>query len=328
MNRRRFLSSLGWSASVIAAPAVGVMGRPSGMRHIGFITIVPFESDPRPDRLRAGLQERGYVEGKTIIIEWRSAQGHADRLVGLAEELVRLDVELIVAAQTQAIQAAKRAASSLPIVFVATHDPVAIGFAQSLARPGGNLTGLSNNAADIAEKQLELLTMAVPNVMRVAVLVNPTNAAGALLSGAVERAALRLDRKVISVEARSRDELALALSNARRQAAGALIVQADGLFFESRVLIAELAIENGLPALFTQPEHVTAGGLISYGPDIGEHYHRAAYYVDRILKGARPAELPIEQPTNYVMVLNLKTAKALGLMFPQLIRVRADRVIE
>jgi putative ABC transport system substrate-binding protein len=245
------------------------------------------------------LRELGYVEGKTIVIEWRSAQGNTGRLAGLAEDLIRLKVELIVAAHTQAIRAAKRVASSVPVVFLATHDPVGSGFVKTLARPGGNLTGLSNNVADIGERQIELLALAVPHLMQVGVLVNPTNPASALLRGAVERAAQRIDRKLVPVEAQSVHEIPRALIHAKRQRTDALIVQADGLLFQSRAAIAELALQNALPTLFTQLEHAAAGGLMSYGPNVGEHYHRAAYYVDRILKGARPGELPVEQPTKF-----------------------------
>jgi putative ABC transport system substrate-binding protein len=298
------------------------------MRHIGFLTLASIETDPRPGRFRAGLRELGYVEDQTIAIEWRSAQGNAARLADLAQDLLRLKIELIVAAQTQAIQAAQRATSSVPIVFLATHDPVGSGFAKSLARPGGNLTGLSNNVADIAEKQLEMLALAVPHGKRVAVLLNPTNAGTALLRSAIEHSARRIDRQILPFEARSRDEIPRALVGAKRQHADALIVQADGAFFQSRTAIAELALENTLPTLFTQPEHAAAGGLLSYGPNVGEHYHRAAYYVDRILKGTRPSDLPIEQPTTFEMVLNLKTAKALRLTFPQSLLLRADRLIE
>lgn len=190
------------------------------------------------------------------------------------------------------------------------------------------MTGLSNNVADIAEKQIEMLSLAVPKGMRVAILLNPTNLGTTLLRAAIERAASRIDRKIVPVEARSHEEIARALADAKRQRAEALIVQADGTFFQSRGEIAALALENTLPTLFTQPEHAAAGGLMTYGPNTGEHYHRAAYYVDRILKGTRPSELPIEQPTKFELVLNLKTAKALGLTFPRTLLVRADRVID
>jgi putative ABC transport system substrate-binding protein len=261
-------------------------------------------------------------------MDWRSADGHADRLPALADEIVRLKPALIVAAQTQAISATKRATGRIPIVFVATPDPVSSGFVNSLSRPGGNLTGLSTSAADIGPKQIEVLKSALPRCSRVAFLANPTNNASVVVRKAIATAAQEMKIQVLSLDAQNLEEIERALAEAKQSRVDAAVFAVDGFFIQVRSQIADFALRHKLPTMFTQREHVAAGGMMSYGPSLSAQYHRAAYYVDRILKGAKAAELPVEQPTVFELVVNLKTVKALGITIPPSLRVRVDQVID
>jgi putative ABC transport system substrate-binding protein len=235
---------------------------------------------------------------------------------------------LIVAAQTQAISATKRATRTIPIVFVATPDPVSSGFVNSLSRPGGNLTGLSSSAADVGSKQIELLKLALPKCARVAVLANPTNNASVVVRKVIATAAHDLKLQVLSLDAQDLQEIERALAEATQSGADAAIVAVDGFFIQARSQIAEFALRHRLPTMFTQREHAAAGGMMSYGPSLSAQYHRAAYYVDRIFKGAKAGDLPIEQPRVFELVVNLKTAKGLGITIPRSLLSRADEVIE
>jgi len=270
----------------------------------------------------------GYVEGKNIVIEYRYAEGKYERLPGLAAELVQMKVDVILAGGTPALQAAQQATTTIPIVMVRTGDPVGRGFVASLSRPGGNITGLSNVAVDVSSKYLELLRVAVPKLSRVTVLVNPANPIQPDYLKRIQAAAQASGVKVSPIEASTESEIEAALVLMKQERAGALIVLPDGFFQAQARRIAELAAQQRLPTLFWTRGPVESGALMSYGQNLAEHYYRAATYVDKILKGAKPGELPVEQPTKIELVINLKTAKAIGLTIPQELLFRTDKVIE
>jgi putative ABC transport system substrate-binding protein len=275
-----------------------------------------------------GMRELGYVEGKNLIVEWRFADGNLERLAGLAAELVKLKVDVVVAQASSAIGAAQKATTTIPIVMATTGDPLGSGFVKSLARPEGNITGLSNMAADIGAKLVELLLSAVPNVSRVAVLVTPMGTTYRAILESVQAGAIRAGVKTLVAEASTPPEIENAFSMMAREKADALIVGNSTFSIQHRRQIAALALKQRIPSMFRTRANVEAGGLISYGPNIADSYHRAATYVDKIIKGAKPADLPVEQPVMLELVVNLKTAKALGLTIPQSLLVRADEVIE
>ena len=299
---------------------------------IGYLT--PFNLDganPLRDAFRQGLRDLGYVEGRNLVLEIRSAEGKYERYPALAAELVALKVDVIVATDTPAALTAKQATRTLPIVFLAAADPVTSGLVTSLARPGGNVTGLSNVTPELVAKRLELLKQAVPGVSRVAVLWHP-GAVGErtekdMLKG-VEVGARALGVPLQFVEARGPADFDRAFSDMTRARVGALTVLGSAMLFAERRRFLDLAAKNRLPAVYPSREFVDAGGLMSYGSDRADLFRRAAAYVDRILKGARPADLPIEQPTKFEFVINLKTAKALGLTIPPSVLGRADHVIQ
>lgn len=287
----------------------------------------PLESDTF-GAFPEGMRELGYVEGKNLVIEWRSANGNADSLPALAAELVRMKVNVIVAFGQAAIAAAQTATSTIPIVMGTASDPVPSRYGDTLARPGSNITGLSNFSVDLAPKQLELLHAIVPKASKVAVLVNPTSEANEAVLRNTQAAAQRIGLKILPVEAQTPQGIEAAFSLMAREKVGALIVVLDAIFIQQRLQIAELVKRHRLPAIGPNPLDVSAGLLMSYGADPAELFRRAATHVDKILKGARPADLPIEQPTNVQLVVNRTTAKALGLTIPQSVLIRADRVIE
>jgi ABC-type uncharacterized transport system substrate-binding protein len=282
------------------------------------------------EAFRQGLRELGWVEGQNVLIEYRFAEGRLERLPGLAEELVRLKVDVIAASPTPAALAAKNATRTIPIVGMSLTEPVGVGLVASLARPGGNVTGVAYGFdTDIFGKQLELLKEVIPKVRRVAVLSNPGNSpAQPLIMSSVEGAARSLGLQLQLREARGPGEFEGAFAVMAKERAGALLVTGDPMFFLHRARLAELAVKNRLPSMSTQGQWVEAGGLMSYGPSFPDLYRRAATYVDKILKGARPADLPIEQPTKFELVINLKTAQALGLTIPRSLLQRADQVID
>ena len=277
-----------------------------------------------PQRMR----ELGYVEGKNLVIEWRSADGKAEPLPALAADLVRLNVDAIVVAGGPAASAAQKATSTIPIVLGSVNDPVGSGFAQSLARPGGNITGLSNFSSDLTPKHLDLLLETVPKLSRVALLVNFESQAHALVLKAAQDVAQKIQVTVVAMEVRTAEGIEEALARMIREKVGAVIVASYPLFTQHRREIAQLALKYRMPFMCPFREYVEDGNLMSYGYSPADLYRHAAIYVDKIFKGAKPADLPIEQPIKFELALNLKTAKALGLKFPQSVLIRADRVIE
>ncbi len=278
--------------------------------------------------LRIGLRDLGYVEGKSIALEERNSEGRNERLSDLASELVRLNVNIIVTWGTPATLAAKQATTTIPIVIAGVGDPVRSGLVSSLAHPGGNVTGLTVLGPGLAAKRLELLKEAVPNMSRVAFLWNPANPDQKFSFNEVQAGARALGVTFHSVEARSREELELALAMMKQSRPSALLMTADGVHQRYIGRIVAFTSETRLPAMYQLKEAVDRGGLMSYGASLPDLGRRAASYVHKILKGAKPADLPVEQPTKFELVINLKTAKALGLTIPQSLRLRADQVIE
>ncbi len=274
------------------------------------------------------MRELGYVEGKNLVIEWRSADGKYERFPLLAAELVQLKVDVIVTVTPPATSAAQKATTTIPIVMGTTGDPVGNGFIKSLARPGGNITGLTSIVSDLGPKHMEMLLSMVPRLSRVAVLLNPDNLAHIGVLKNVQAAAQRTSLKILPVKARTPQEIENAFSLMTREHAGAVIVAGDGFLTQQRRQIAELAVKNRLPSITGIKEYPETGGLMSYGQNLADQYRRAAVYVDKILKGAKPGDLPVEQPTRLALVINRKTAKALGLTIPQSLLIMADKVIE
>jgi putative tryptophan/tyrosine transport system substrate-binding protein len=282
---------------------------------------------PRLNAFRDGLHDLGYFEGKNIVIEYRYAEGKLDRLPDLAAELVRLKVDLIVAASTPGVLAAKKATNTIPIV-MQTGDPVGTGLVASLARPGGNVTGLTLLAPDLGGKRLELLKEAFPKVSRVAVLWNSTNPAQVPEWKETEGAAQGLGVQLQSVEVRSLKDFDSAFSAITKERAQALLTMPDPLNSSQAKHIVDFATKNRLPAMYAAPEFVDAGGVMSYAPSYTDLWRRLAVFVDKILKGAKPADLPVEQPKKFEFIINLKAAKQMGLTIPPNLLARADKVIK
>ena len=295
---------------------------------IGFLS--SRSPDAEKSRLAAfqqGLQKLGYSAGKNILIEQRYAAGKFDRLPDLAAELVGLKVDVLVTTGTPAAHAAKNATSTIPIVIGNAGDPVGTGLVASLARPGGNVTGLSVLNTELSGKRLELLKEVVPTASRVAVLLNPANSINPLQLKEIQSAAPALGVTLHSLEVKGTDDIDRAFTAMKKERTGALIVLGDPLLETHRTRIAELAVKSQLPAIYSLAPYVEAGGLMSYGTNFDDLYRRAATYVDKILKGAKPADLPVEQPTKFEFVINLKAAKQIGLTIPPNVLARADRVI-
>ncbi len=274
------------------------------------------------------MRELGYVEGKNLIIDWRSAENDLARLPALAAELVSMKVDVIVASATPSISAAQKATTRIPIVFVGSGDPVTYGFVKSLARPEANLTGLANLNRELRAKQIEMLLEMAPNASRLAVLMNPANRAHILSLDVVEAAAMARNLKVVRADAQTPEEIDRAFNLIREQRADVLLVSPDPFFAQRRKQIVELAAKHRLPSIAGTGEYAEAGGLMSYGANRAGEYQRVAVYVDKIFKGRTPGDLPVEQPTRFELVINGKTAKALGLKFPQSLLISADKVIE
>ena len=318
--------------ALLAAPLAAAAQPPGKVFRIGILSNVPL-TDPRGaplwGALTEGLRELGYVEGQNTTIVHRSSEGQYERLGDLAADLVRLKVDVIVVPAPQNAVAARQVTRTIPIVMASAGDPVESGLVDSLARPGGNVTGTTGLVGpEIVGKRLELLKEAVPKVSRVALLWNPANLSSASYLGETKAAARSLGMQLQMLEARGPEELEGAFAAMTRARADALVVIPDGMFLLHRSRIAVLAVKQRLPTMFGGRDHVDAGGLMSYAASLREGFRRAATYVDRILKGAKPGDLPIERPSQFELVINLKTAKALGLTIPQSLLLRADQVIE
>ncbi len=327
VQRRHFLIAAG---ALLAAPLAAEAQQVPKIARIGYLLpATPAAAAHLPEVFRQGLRELGYVDGKTFVLEVRYGEGRAERISELARELVGLKVDVIVTGTDVAIAAVKRETLTIPIVMAASSDPVGTGFVASLARPGGNVTGLSNISPELSGKRLELLREVVPGLSRVAFLWNP-DVRGALFDyKETEAAARSLRLQLQSVEVSRAEDFGRAFSAITKQRAQALITPAgDPVGFANRRQIASFAQKNQLPSMYGLREYVDAGGLMSYGSNSAERWRRAATYVDKILKGAKPADLPVEQPTKFELVINLKTAKLIGLKIPQSVLVRADQVIE
>ena len=285
-------------------------------------------TDPEVEAFRQGLRELGYVEGKNIIIDFRNTEGKTDRFAGVAAELVRLKVDVIVAAGGSAVVlAVKPATDTIPIVMTNSGDPVAIGVVASLARPGGNITGLTSSSTDLSGKLVELLKEAVPKLSRVAVLWSPAEAGNVRNFKETEVAAQSLRLKLLSLELRTAYDLDNALQSAIKDRAGALMIIRSPAYTTTGERIVDFAAKNRLPTMFPERSFVESGGLMSYAPNIADNFRRAAVYVDKILKGAKPSDLPVERPMKFEFIINLKTAKQIGLTIPPNVLARADKVI-
>jgi putative ABC transport system substrate-binding protein len=327
--RRRLIIALG--ASVIAAPLRTFAQQQRKVWRVGFLATrarpISLDTDYVGTFLRR-MRDLGYVEGKNLVIEWRFAEGRTELLPVLAAELVRLQVDVIVINGIAAAVAAQKATATTPIVLSNTVDPVGAGLIKSLARPEGNITGVSNLSGDIIAKDLEMLLSMVPKLSRVAVLLNPSNSNNNVALKSIQAAAQKTIVKILPAEARIAPEIEGAFFAMARDKAGAVIVMNDTFFIQQRRQIADLAAKHRLPSIASIREYAEVGGLMSYGSNISDNWRRVATYVDKIFKGAKPADLPVEQPTKFELVINGKTAKTLGLTIPQSLLISADKVIE
>ncbi len=326
-TRRSILAGLLLS---LVAP-LAAEAQPARVARIGYLSPLSASADRGQrffEAFRNGLTDLGYAEGRNIAIESRWAEGKYERLPALAAELVRLKVDVIVTAGVPAILAAKEATSEIPIIMAVVVDPIATGLVASLARPGGNVTGLSVMTPELVGKQLEMLKEIVPKTSRVAVLWNPANPGNPPQLRAAELAARTLGMRLQPLEARSPGEIDSAFAAMSKAGAGGVVVLVDVMFIDQGTRIADLAARRRLAAVYGLAEHVRGGGLIAYAPNFLNNYRRAAVFVDKILRGANPGDLPIEQPTQFELLINLKTARSLGLTIPPSLLLRADQVIE
>jgi putative ABC transport system substrate-binding protein len=328
IDRRTFVGAV--------AGAVLTLPLPSGAQQSGKVPRIGYFVHSNAElgqrflaAFRQELRERGWVEGQNIVVEVRFGDGMVDRFPALIAELIGLNVDVIVTGSSATTWAAKGATKSIPIVMAASADALGEGLVTNLAHPGGNVTGMTFLAGpEIAGKQLQLLKEMVPTASRVAVLMNPTNRSHAAFARELKVAARSLGTQLQVLEVPSPDQLDNAFAAMSRERAAALLVLTDGMFFGQRRQLPDLAARGGLPALYSQREFVELGGLASYGPSIVDMFRRAATHVDKILKGAKPGDLPVEQPTKFELVINVKTAKTLGLTIPQSLLLRADEVIQ
>ncbi len=325
MRRREFISLIGGAATWPRR----VLAQQTKIPVIGFLSgRTPATSIIPVDAFRRGMAELGYNEGKDYAVEFRYTEGRYELLPRLAERLVTAKVDIIVALGSPSVRAAQRATSRIPIVIAGTGDAVQSGLVASLARPGGNTTGLSHLTSDVLAKHVQLMMTILPNISRIAILTNPGSATRKALLKSVEQAAGGKSAIVIAVDARNVDELNNGFAKIKRERAQALLIGGDSLLISQTEEIARLAADSLLPSSANWPEYAQAGGLFSYGSDIKDSYRRAATFVDKIIKGAKPADLPIEQPTKFELIINRKTAKALGLEIPASLLFTADEVIE
>jgi ABC-type uncharacterized transport system substrate-binding protein len=327
MQRREFITFLG--GATVAWPLAARAQQAAKVYRIGFLgnSTAALEAD-LVGPFREGLRDLGYVEGQNILIEYRWAEGEYERFTALTAELIALRVDVIVTAGTPASLAVQKAATSIPLVMIAVGDPVATGLVASLGRPGGNITGLTSISSEMAGKRLELLREVVPKLSHVAVLWNAASPIQVIDERETRAAAQALGMKMLSLGVRSREEIEDALTTIVREQPGALLVLADRLFLHHRTRIMDFAAQRRLPGVHAYRELVEAGGLMSYGPSYADMHRRAASYVDRILKGSKPADLPVQAPVKFELVINLKAANALGLAIPAMLLGRADEVIE
>jgi ABC-type uncharacterized transport system substrate-binding protein len=313
---------------LLAVAVIAEAQQPKKVSRIGFLTASSLSAvSGRIEAFRQVLRELGYTEGKTIVIEFRYAEGKLDRLPALVAELVRLKVDIIVSGGPQVTRAAKEATGTIPIVMGFDYDPVGSGFVASLARPGGNITGLSTLAPEISGKQLELLKEIVPRLSRVAVLGTSTQPGYAQVLKETELAAGALRVKLQYLDVLNPKDIETAFRAATKGRADALLALQSAVLLPQRTQLADLAVKSRLPAMYQASEYVEAGGLMTYGVNVNDLFRRAATYVDKILKGAKPADLPVEQPTKFELIINLKTAKQIGLTIPPNVLARADKVI-
>ena len=325
MDRRTFIHAV--VGGLIAAPLTVKAQQTGRAPWIGFLgNGNPNLSSPSVQAFRQGLRELGWIEGQNITIEYRWADGNMDRHPALAAELVKLPVDVLVTVGSPAVRAARQATSTIPIVAAIMSDPVGLGFAASLARPGGNVSGLSNQFEELVAKQLQIFKEVVPKAARVAMLAHPEMSPSVRAAAEAAARALGLDARVFEI--RDVANLDVAFRAAKTERADGAHVLPSPFFHRHRARLAELAAKHGVPLIGDSREYVQDGGLMSYGPNFPGMHHRAAAYVDKILKGAKPGDLPIEQPTRFEFVINLKTAKALGLTIPQTVLLRADEVIQ
>jgi putative tryptophan/tyrosine transport system substrate-binding protein len=325
MNRRDTVLAL---LGLGVAPLRSVAQQQRKLWRVGYLSSESRLNSGRYDAFLQGMRDLGYVEGRNLAMDARFAEGQAESLSRLAMDLVQSKVDVIVTAGSYAARAARQATTSIPIVMGGASDPVSSGLVASLARPGGNVTGLSLNAVEVSSKHIELVKTVMPKIVDVAVLTNPGIPAHLAIVKNLQAAARQLGIRILAVDARTADEIERGFSTIKSAGAEAVIVVIDAFFDSQRQQIVELAARNRLPSVFALRPAVEAGGLLSYGQNLEDSYRRAATYVDKILKGARPSDLPVEQPTKFELVINLKTAKALGLTIPQSLLFRADHVIE
>jgi len=327
VKRREFITLLGGAAA--AWPLAALARQPGKVWHIGFLSGV--SRSAASDTYAAfvqGMGGLGYVEGKDFVIEWRSVEGKYERIPEIATELVGLKVDVIVTAMIAALPTLKRTITAIPIVMANSTDPVGNGLVMSLARPGGNMTGLTSSSDDSSPKQLELLATVVPNVSRIGLLGNPNSTTYPPVRKSAQDAARKAGLSLVPIEARSLQEIENAFAAFATGRVPAVMVAQDAVFFGQMQRIAELALSNRLATMFAQREYVVAGGLMSYGESLADLFRRAASYVDKIFKGAKPGDLPIEQPTRFHLVINRKTADALSLTIPAQLYIFAEEVIE
>ncbi len=328
-TRRKLLVALG--AAAFASPLTSHAQPAAKVWRIGYLDYGSRKSMVDAGRYAAlmdGLREQGYVEGKNFVLEARYADGNAERADGLAVELVKQKADLILVTGTPAGHAAKRATTTIPIVITTVVDPVGDGFAASLARPGGNITGMSSGVEDTVQKLVELLNVAVPKSKRIAVIVNPGNRMHTPLLSRIQAAAKQVGKQVLPMSVRTADEIERSFATMAGERIDAVIILIDGLAFQQRAQIAGLALKHRLPSIYSQPQYAEAGGLMSYGSDTTDNFRRAGIFVDKIFKGAKPGDIPFEQPTRYYFVINRKTANALGVKITGELLTRADKVIE
>jgi len=328
MKRRAFPGVLG--GAVVARPLAAWAQQRSDKISVGFLSVnVRPAMKARVEAFQQGLRELRYVDGQNVLIEYRFAEGNPERLRGLADELVRLKVDVIVTEGTTATRFAKEATSTIPIVMAQDPDPVGTGFVASLARPGGNITGLSNLRSDLGGKRLEILKDTIPGLARVAIIGTSTTPGNTQALADVERAASTFALRLQVLEVLGPKDIETAFNAATTDGhAGAVLVLASPYLLSNRAQVADIAARSGIPTMYYTSDYVKDGGLMSYGVSITDLFRRAATYVDRIVKGARPGDLPVEQPTKFELIINMRAAKAIGLIIPATVLSRADEMIE